>query len=537
MSLEIQRIPLAGPPLSTAYIDDHASVGSFYLAGPPNDIESYRRVADQIRDASPQSRWDKLADALTAPGDKAVSERLERVIRGRGVFVSTGQQAGLFVSPLFTLYKAFTAARLARQLEEQLGIPVMGLFSVASEDHDWNEVDHTHLIDLDNALARLSVAGPASDGDAPRPPVERIEVASQAQSALDKLTQLTPDSEFKASVLEPLRAAYEPGRSFAQAFQDALAALLQGHPILLARTADPYVKRETRDVLWSEWEKRQRVGGELRARSLELSKAGFESQVPVAEGTTNLFLEGRLGRDRIVYEGETPRLRRSGEELTEADLRRILDETPERLSPGALLRPVTEARAFPVVAYVGGPSEIAYLAQSQVLFGLHEVPAPVVVPRAAFRLIEPKVARALAKYGIRPDDLAGDATVAINRLLKDRTPPELRESMTNLRRSVDELLERVEAAAVEFDAGSKSAVGAGKRAVYEGIKALDARLQARVKEKHQAMQAQLEKAAVNMYPGGRPQERVLNPYPYLIRYGPGLLDRVYEMVVTPLDGY
>jgi bacillithiol biosynthesis cysteine-adding enzyme BshC len=535
MSLSIERIPLQGPALARAYIEDYRRVDSFYLAGDPGTIGSYRDLAEQIRAAYPDSRWETLSRLLPElEGDS--KKHLQKLIEGRGLFVATGQQAGLFLSPLFTLYKALTAARLAVQLKEQLGLPVMPLFTVASEDHDWPEVDHTHVIDLENRLARLSVAAPhGAEEDGPTPPVELIELGPDVEQVLDDLAQLTPESEFKASVLEPLRDAYRPGRGVAQAFQVALGHLLRRHTFLLSRTAHSYVKSETREILWAEWERRSESEAGLIDRSEAISKAGFEPQVGVAAGTTQLFLEAEHGRDRILHDGEGAYLRRSGERFSEDELRAILDKTPERVSPGALLRPVTEARTFPVVAYVGGPGEIAYLAQSQVLFELYGIPAPVVVPRAALSIIESKVARVLEKYGIGADDLAGDAAKAIRRLLNERTPPELQDTLDALRRSVETALDDVETAALAFDPGARSAVDSGKKAVSGSIRSLESRLQARVREKHGVMQGQLEKAALNLYPGGKLQERVLNVYPYLVRYGEGLLDEIFAKVVTPLD--
>jgi bacillithiol biosynthesis cysteine-adding enzyme BshC len=535
MSLSIERIPLQGPELARTYIEDYPRVDSFYLAGDPGTIGSYRDLAEQIRAAYPDSRWEALSRLLPEL-EGGSKEQLQRLIEGRGLFVATGQQAGLFVSPLFTLYKTFTTARLAAQLQEKLELPVMPLFSVASEDHDWAEVDHTHVIDLENRLARLAVGPPQAEGEGgPTPPVELIELGPHVEQALDNLAQLTPESEFKASVLEPLRDAYRPGRGVAEAFQTALGHLLRRHSFLLSRTAHPYVKSETREILWAEWERRSESGARLLRRSEEISEAGFEPQVGVAAGTTQLFLEAEHGRDRILHDGDGAYLRRSGERLGEDELRAILDKTPERVSPGALLRPVTEARAFPVVAYVGGPAEIAYLAQSQVLFELLAIPAPVVVPRAAFSIIESKVTRVLEKYEIGADDLAGDAATAIRRLLNERTPPELQDTLQALRRSVETALDDVETAALAFDPGARSAVDSGKKAVSGSIRSLESRLQARVREKHEVMKGQLEKAAVNLYPGGKPQERVLNVYPYLVRYGEGLLEDILAKVVTPLD--
>ena len=535
MSLELERLPLRGSRLCNAYLEEFESVAALYRTGPPETLASYRETAKVIRSEGSADRWralEELASSLSTDG----AARLGRVVEGRGLFVATGQQAGLFVSPLYVLYKALTAARLADDLERRLEVPVMPLFSVASEDHDWQEVNHTHLLDLENRLIRLQLkVDELEDEDAPSPSIERIRLNNEVRAAFTELEHNVPDTEFKETTLTPLRAAYRPGRPFAEAFQEALSRLLRKYGFAVVRTAAPYLKRRTRELLWSEWRQREESERRLLKRTEALIQNGFEPQVPVVAGATNLFLEGRLGRDRVLAEGGKARLRRSNEIFDEGELKRIIENAPGRVSPGALLRPVTEAHAFPVVAYVGGPSEIAYLAQSRVLFELHGVPAPVVVPRASFRLIESKVAKVLEKYGIAPDRLTGDAGAAIRRLLEEQAPQSLQDALAELRETVATAIERVELAALDFDPGSRSAVGSGKKAVFDAITELEGKLRARVREKHAVMEGQLEKAAVNLYPDGRPQERVLNPYMYLVRYGESLLDRVYDAAAIPLE--
>jgi bacillithiol biosynthesis cysteine-adding enzyme BshC len=534
MNLKVERLSLSGPAVARAYMQNEPLATSFYHAGSAHDLQSYAAVVQRVRAESAPDRWQALADAFPSASPAAAS-KLQAVVQSRGVLVATGQQAGLFVGPLFTLYKALTAARLAEQLEERLSVPAMPLFSVASEDHDWAEVDHTYVVDLENRLVRLEVGkSELLAPDAPSPPVEQISLDADIESVLDELIELTPETEFRAAILEPLRGAYRAGRPFAEAFQSLLAHLLRARPFLIVRTADPFVKRHSRDLLWAEWMQREESNARLTQRAEELSEATFDVQVPVKEGTTNLFVDGPLGRDRLVWEGETAVLRRAQTRLSGEELRDLLEQNPGAVSPSALLRPVTEARAFPVVAYVGGPSELAYLAESQVLFDLHGVPAPVVVPRASFLLIEPKVERVLDKYGLAPGDLGGDVNAVVARVLRDLTPPDVQAALKELRRDVGAGLERLEGAAISFDPGAKSLMGSGKQAIYSAIGALESKLQGRVREKNEVAQQQIEKAAVNLYPGGEAQERVLNPLPYLIRYGEDLLESIYDKIVTPL---
>ncbi len=211
MNIQIAPVSLEGSALCSAYLAGDRHVCSLYLAGPPGETGSYQQVAERIRSTSPDALWKTLGESLSS-ANAGVEKRLAEVMKHRGLFVATGQQAGLFVSPLYTLYKALTAARLARRLEEELNLPVMPLFSVASEDHDWDEVNHTYVVDLKNQVVRLSVSHPGSElPDGARPSVERITLGDEVEKALDELVQSTPDTEFKAIVLGPLREASAHG--------------------------------------------------------------------------------------------------------------------------------------------------------------------------------------------------------------------------------------------------------------------------------------------------------------------------------------
>lgn len=535
MNLEISRIPLAGHPIARDYVDDYAAVGDYYLAGESNRLLSYQRCAEYATRSADETLWSAIGAAFELPESHA-STRLGEVVDGKGFFVATGHQAGLFGGPLMALYKALTAARLAEELQERLSIPVMPLFSVASEDHDWAEVNHTSVVDSNNQLVRIEIERHVKgDVDPSDPPVHKIELGDDIETAIARLGECLPDSDHKPRLLQLIKSAYRPGSGVSSAFAHLFTELLADYPFLIVEMSHPYTKRATRDLLWADWTLREESSQRLKERTQRLADAGYVPQVQLQERTTNLFVEGDAGRDRVLWDGDTAVLRRSGQRFSGAELKRLIDESSERVSPGVLLRPLVEARAFPVIAHVVGPAEIAYLAQNQVLYDLHAIAAPVVVPRTSIRLIEPKVRRALDKYGLEPSALSGDTERVISDLVKGSAPAELTAALDALRAATAAALEGVEKVAVEYDPGAKSAVGSGTKAVREGIKTLEKKLMARVKEKNQVMQQQLEKVAVNLYPSGTPQERVLNPHPYLARYGPEMLAGVYEACTVVLD--
>ena len=528
MNLEIRRLPLTGHPLAEAFSQDFQRVERFYQAGSPQRLDSYKRQAERIDEAFPH-RALQIREAFSGRDDPS-SRRIADLAGEGGYFVATGHQAGLFGGPLMALYKALCAARLAERLSESLGVSVLALFSVASEDHDWLEVNHTHVVDTENNLVRIEVSRESEfqGAEAPDPPIHRIHLGEDVDRALSEMSQAIPDSQHKASVLRRLRDAYRPGDNMAEAFRSTFVDTLADYPIAILPMSDSYTKDVTRDLLWAAWERRNQELERSQERVEELEKEGYQAQVSVAPDTTNLFVEGRLGRDRVVWKDGVAELRRSGERLEEGDLKELIQESASRVSPGALLRPVVEARAFPVIAHVAGPAEIAYLAQSQVLYDLYGVPAPVVVPRASFQLIEPKVRRVLDKYDLGPDSFSGDVNRTIHNLVKARAPESISGSLSTLRKALSEALEAVEGATLEYDPGARSALGSGKAAVFGAVDELESKLESRVREKNRVMQQQLEKVAVNLHPEGTEQERLLNATPFLARYGPQLLRRVYE---------
>lgn len=532
MSVRVEPTPLGGGDLARSYVSGDRQVRAWYRAGPYSEIESYRSVAARVREATPKLRWTELADAFRAR-DPAGPNRMERLAERNGLFVVTGQQAGLFTGPLLTLYKALSAVRLAERLEEELEVPIVPLFWVASEDHDWQEVNHTNIVDLENELRRIEVAA-AEEREGPGSPVHRVTLGPDIEDALDELAKATPDTEFKESVLSPLRRVYRSGHGFTDAFEEALASLVHRFGLVVVQASHPFIKGASRELLWVEWQRRSESATSVLRRTQEIEEAGYSAQVSVNEEATNLFIEGERGRDRVLRQDDAGLLRSSGARVDSQELRRLLDEAIDRVSAGALLGPVVQASVLPTVAHVVGPGEIGYLAQSQVLFELHGVPAPVVVPRASFRLLESRVAKVLEKYDIGPSDLADGPDSTVDTLVRRETPRDLDEALESLRAAVGAALGRIESAAVEYDPGSRSAVGSGRHSIFQSIDELERKLEARMKEKHAVLRQQVEKAATHLFPEGREQERVLNVYPYLVRYGTELLDRVHAAIRAPV---
>ena len=529
LNVEIQVGPLGSAGLIRDYLDAEPALAPFF-AGHPFDPDAYRRKAEEIRGRFDGDALSAMAGAIRPLGDEA-RDTLGRVVAGEGFVVTTGQQPGLFGGPLYTVHKALSAIALARRLKALLDAPVLPLFWVASDDHDWEEANHIHALDPGNTLRRLALEG---DPESSRS-MGRRNLDGGAETALGQLSELLPPSEFTASIIERLRGAYSTG-SVAAAFTEVMAGLFEGKLLGLVDAQDPVVRRLGLPVIRRELARSGEHEAALAGQTARLEAAGYAAQVAVLPGASNVFYEDESGRERLVREGDGWVLRGSGRRMDDAGVDALLEDAPERFSGNVVLRPVVESAVFPTLAYVGGPGEVGYLAQTGCLFEAHGVGMPVVVPRLSVTLVEGKVSKVLDKFGLEVEAFRKPAHELVAEVVREEVPAEVEEAVGRLRGAVGEGYEALFEAAREIDPTLKGPIYQARGEAFRQLAEVEKKIRQHLKAQNETGLEQLEKAAVNLAPMGKPQERVLNVHQYLARYGEGLLDAILERMEIRMDG-
>lgn len=433
---------------------------------------------------------DVLAAALPGPGR-------DRLAAGPVLAVTTGQQPGLFTGPLYTVYKALSALALARRLERERGRPVVPVFWVAGDDHDFAEANHAAFLDASGDLARIVLR--ERPEEAALTPLSREPCGPEIAAALARLTTGTPETEFKAGVLAWLERCYRPEATLADAFARALDALLGPGGLVVLRVYDRPAKRAA-----APWVLK-----------------GLD--VTLADGYTPVFVEARAGRDRLERRGDAFVTRRSGERFTRVELERIAREAPERLSPNVLLRPAVEAALLPTLAYAGGPAELSYLPEAAPLYDALGVTRPAALPRWSGVLVEARVEKVMARYGLGLEAFDGKPGELEARLVRETLAPEAVETFAGLRRELTERYERLEQTVAAIDPTLERTVQAARNAALAGTQEVEKKLVASLKRENETLLRQIARARVAVYPAGEPQERVLTLASFLIRYGPDLV--------------
>ena len=255
------------------------------------DPDAWRARARVVGELFDKDARERAVAALRAPTED-VRRALARVVDEGGFLITTGQQPGLFTGPLYTIHKALSAVALARSLEGVLDAPVVPVFWIPSEDHDWAEVDHADLIGVDNELHRVSVPAPARAGELP---LHRLPVGPDIEAAVAAMIELLPQTEFSPLYFDLLRRCWRAGVTLPDGVRTTLEGLLGPFGMAFVDAADPVLKLASRRVLESEVRSVEGHERGLSERAGELETAGWPVQVPVLEGGVNLFIEGTRG--------------------------------------------------------------------------------------------------------------------------------------------------------------------------------------------------------------------------------------------------
>lgn len=501
-----------------------------FFAGNPLDRSAWR---DAIMRAQRHPRQrDAIADLVLAqqrrrgapPEARAAAARLRDPAC---VAIVTGQQAGLFGGPLFTLLKALTALRLAERTAAEYGVPTVAVFWVDAEDHDWDEVQACGVLDADLNLVRIALGHPPGAGQSP---VARVRLDDSVNAAVATLASTLQTTEFSPALLEAIRRAYKPGAGMAEAFGEWLESLLGPRGLAIFDSSDPAAKPLASALFVREIEHAGETSRLAAAAGAELTARGYHAQVTPQDGHAALFhLDGtretiRVEDGRLLL-GDSPATR-------EAVLQRVRTN-PTEFSPNVLLRPVVQDHLFPTCCYVTGPNEIGYLAQLRGVYAAFGVPMPLIQQRTSATILDSNAMRFLARHELSLESLRAQDEGTLNHLLKAQLPSAVDASLEEAARAVAERMEALAKAVSELDATLDAATRSTLGRMQDELRKLQGKIIQAVKRKDETLRRQFTHAQAQAFPGGQPQERHIGFVYLLNKYGGGLVDRLSEGL--PLD--
>ncbi|WP_438446390.1 bacillithiol biosynthesis cysteine-adding enzyme BshC [Gorillibacterium sp. sgz5001074] len=519
-------------PLAEDYVKDERTAKERFDYSPWK-AEDWEARADWVlnggyprSDRAGISRILKLYNEEMGNTSPAAARSAELLSDAGTLVVAGGQQAGLFTGPLLVIHKAVTIIRLAREASERLKRPVVPVFWIAGEDHDFDEVNHWYAARPEGGVERWRLEHPTGV----RTSISRLAVPSW-EEALTKMDEWLQPSDFKPELLQHLHQYARESGTLTEFFARIMAWLFGRHGLLLLDSDDPRLRREEAPMFSRLLEHHETLNKRFLEGADRVRSLGYAPQADQAEGNVNLFVYDDRGERVLlqaadgVYTDRKLSLRLDGETL-----RQWIAREPERFSNNVMTRPIMQDYLLPVLATVLGPGEIAYWALTKEAFHELGMRMPIVAPRLEFTLVEGAIRKNMEKFGL-------DFTMAVDHYdafrsewLAGQGQQEIEELFADVRRRFGELYAPVVERVSGLNPGLAKLAETNRQKIAEQIDFLQAKAADAVESQFATGLRQLDRIRLSLAPLSKPQERVYNVFAYLNKYGSAWLD---ELIDTP----
>ncbi|NQS88906.1 bacillithiol biosynthesis cysteine-adding enzyme BshC [Patescibacteria group bacterium] len=436
-----------------------------------------------------------------------VMENIEMLLDDNTYAVITGQQPGIFTGPLYTIYKALSAIIVANNLSDKKH-PLVPIFWNASEDHDLSEIDHIYLMKENEPLRinyPVSISKSASEVRVDTKKIEKM---------ISRINEVTPDTEFKNSLLKNLQSLAQRSESLGEIFSRIMIFLLGEYGLILIEPK--YLRKMMIPLFKKMIDNPTRCSRILNKAGDRLKKLGHHPPIHKNSNLCNFFLE----RKNVTYDKG---FHVANNTYSSNELLDLLEKNPLSFSANVVTRPITQDYLFPTYAYIAGPSEIAYFSQLKEIYKEFMIEMPLIYPRFGATIIENKVLSVLKKYNLEILDLRFPQSLT-KRLAKIETA-----SLFNSgRKEILKIFSEIEKVTTEIDFSLKNASQSSLRRVLREISCLEDKVVRNRKRQNIVVENQINKVAYNIFPEGKLQERKINVLEYLIKFGQDFLKIVHD---------
>jgi len=534
-AVKAQCLPFTQIPHTTRLFTDFLSyspgVQSFYPHSPHFSEWSKAEASTLKYDPSRRERVSAILERQNKSWDASPQTfaNLNRLRQGAAAIV-TGQQVGLFGGPMFAVYKALTAIKLAQEATAA-GIDSVPVFWLATSDHDLAEVNHVSMPGADGVPSTLTISSHGVAGA----PVSDVRLGDEILPAVEEAASLLGDSE----ISQFLRESYRPGETLGTAFARLYARLFNQWGVILLDASDAEMHRVAAPIYRAAVERSEDLDAALLARGQAIEKAGYYQQVKVTPSSVLLFAthegartairrrEGSKKGVEFVIGGEP-----GGQRLSSGELLDRIALTPENFSPNVLLRPVVQDYLLPTLAYTGGAAEAAYFAQVGAVYEKLLDRVTPIVPRFSATLVEPKVQRWLRQYGITVRDVF-DGPETLRQALASRTlPADLQAAFERANKSVEESFSGLQEALAKLDPTLVEASQTGASKIHYQLDRLRERAMAAELRRSEVVSRHAEALSQALYPENALQERGIAGVYFIARHGTELLRSIHETMRT-----
>ena len=533
--LHVETLPFDQIPhqshLFLEYLKDPVALRRFY----PSAVRYHHELAQRVPEvlAAYRPDRDQVCDALAAMNQRwgageATLNNIELLRESDCIAVVSGQQAGLFTGPLYTVYKALSAVKLAGCLRQR-NTKAVPVFWIAAEDHDFAEVAKAEFIGRDCQLKHVEVStGLHREGQ----PVGQVVLDESIDLVVDQAFELLPNSEFAAEMKALVKRAWQPGRGYVESFAMMMTSLLGRHGLIFLDPLDAELKKLAAPLYSEAARRAPEIATAIEQRSRDLESAGFHAQVLASANSFPLFLHDDAGARHAVARVENGKYKTKAidTEYTAEELATMALDTPQRFSPNVTLRAVVQDYLLPTIAYYGGAAEIAYFAQTAEVYRVLGRPATPILPRSSLTMIERHTGRLLERYDLTLADFFEGLEPVMKRVVEEHLGADTAKLFSNAEENVNHELDRLRLELESIDPTLASALDTGRKKINYQLEGLRTRFVRAQITRDEAAHRQLQRAFDQLYPSKDLQERHINITSLLARHGTYVIEWIYNAI-------
>lgn len=524
MELETIALPQRNK-LMDAYRQDEQFAARFFDYGLA--AESYKQRAEELAGRSFQ--YGEIASVIErfmkpfGISSKA-QQHIEELANGAFAVVG-GQQAGVLTGPLYSVHKALTVVLLAGEQRAKLKKPVVPVFWIAGEDHDIHEINHTYTADKGQAVKRQfkqAVVLKTTASDTVYDPKEMA-------SFINKIFRSYGETPHTKKLLSQVQNAAAANETYTGFFTALMNELFENYGLLLLDAAYKPL-REMESAYFSQMiENAQQVAQSVYRTEQQFDSLGFGKPIESEAHDANLFYVHETGRVLLKRQDGKFINEQSGLSFDEQELHEIAQNEPWLLSNNVVTRPIMQDFVLPVLAFVGGPGEIAYWALLKEAFHLLGIRMPLVVPRLSITLVDRQVQEALKMTGVSLQEVFAGKLPAIqeewlSKQRDERFDQLLSETKQQLNGQYAEIHEHIKTA----DPGMLPVLEKNLHFVNSQLAYLQKEKERSLLSRHEVQYNRYDTINEQIFPGGSLQERLYSPYAYMNQFGSGLISELME---------
>ena len=524
MKLESIRVPIKNRLLAD-YWSPNTAIHEFFEYE-YNDKSFEKRAQYLDEHARDQKELTAIIRQFMEPLgiSKKANEHLQQLEQG-AVAVVGGQQAGILTGPLYSVHKAISVITLAKEQSVKLQRPVVPVFWIAGEDHDLEEINHTYTVHGADIKKRAYSERSRRKTMAS---VTSINKESMTQ-LLNTIVKDIGETEFTEILIKQLVDTLNKSETFTDFFARLMNQLFEDEGLLMIDAADFKFRRSESENFTHIIRNNEEIARVVTEKEAQLASAGYGNPILATDEAANLFFveDGErhlLERKNQLFVNLAANIKMSREELLE-----IANKHPEQLSNNVVTRPLMQEMTLPVLAFVGGPGELAYWATLKDAFSVLGLQMPIFAPRLHITIVTRHVEQLLREHHLNVADVwDGKALQLKEQFIAEVQDTEAKRQIQTMQQMLlekyDELRSYLEKQHLQLD----KILGKNKENHLKQFEYLQQKVEQTVLNKHETTIRKFMTLHNELYPNEGLQERTYNPYQYFNEFGPMLITEMLK---------